>query len=84
MVSRYGVKIRKLANKAKAQQSSLYECPKCGKLKVRRKSFAVWECRSCGAKFAGGAYTPETSVGVTARKVLSGIRGPPELKKSRV
>ncbi len=74
MTSRYGVRIRKLVDSAKKQQSTLYECPKCGKAKVKRESFAKWHCRSCGVSFVGGAYSPETNVGITAKKVIMGIQ----------
>jgi large subunit ribosomal protein L37Ae len=77
MGSRYGVKIRKLVKAARAQQTSKYECPKCGKKKVKHTGFAVWECRSCGCTFAGGAYTPETNIGATARKAIAGIKPAP-------
>lgn len=70
MVSRYGVKLRKKYNEVKRKQSLKYPCPKCGKKKVKRDGFARWLCNSCGAMFAGGAYEPETSAGVSARKAV--------------
>ncbi len=71
MGSRYGVKIRKRYNAVKALQNEWYECPSCGKKKLTRQGTSLWHCRACGAKLAGGAYTPTTSVGVTTKKTLA-------------
>ena len=73
MGSRYGAKIRKREAEVLSRQRAAYECPRCGKRKVRRRGYARWECRSCGAEFAGGAYSPETMVGSAAKKILSTI-----------
>ncbi|MBN2477698.1 50S ribosomal protein L37ae [Candidatus Micrarchaeota archaeon] len=67
---KYGRRIRKLAEAAIEQKRASYECPKCGKKKVRRKSFSLWECRSCGTRFAGGAYTFSTGAGVTSLRLI--------------
>jgi large subunit ribosomal protein L37Ae len=75
MGSHYGVKIRKRENEVLKQQHQLYKCPQCGKKKVQRESYSLWKCRSCGTKIAGGAYSLETSVGVSARKTLASIKG---------
>jgi ribosomal protein eL43 len=71
MGSRYGVKIRKREREVIVKQKTLYECPACRKKKVHREGYAIWRCNSCGSKFAGGAYSLETSVGISARKTLS-------------
>ncbi|MDD5023229.1 MAG: 50S ribosomal protein L37ae [Candidatus ainarchaeum sp.] len=70
MVSRYGRRIRNLAEKADLQRRASYECPKCNKVKVRRKCYAIWKCRSCGSVFAGGAYSFTTPFGETAKRLL--------------
>ena len=70
MVSRYGVKIRSREKKILQQQRLKHACPSCGKKSVRRVSTALWKCRSCGALFAGGAYSPTTTVGAMARKTV--------------
>ena len=74
MVSRYGVKLRKKYDAVKRKQKAKHVCPKCGKRKVKRKSFAEWECRSCGVIFAGGAFEPETEAGALSRKTLEASR----------
>ena len=35
---------------------------------VKRMSVGVWLCRSCGFKFAGGAYSPTTKLGEIAER----------------
>ncbi len=74
MGSRYGRTIRKKESKVLEVQRAKHGCPTCGKKKVKRISNAIWYCKSCCAKFAGGAYAPETAVGETARKFLEGQR----------
>ncbi|MFP3950374.1 MAG: 50S ribosomal protein L37ae [Candidatus Micrarchaeia archaeon] len=69
--SRYGRRIRKLSDTATKRKKDSYECPKCGKRSVKRISYALWECRSCGARIAGGAYTLTTPTANTARKMLA-------------
>lgn len=78
MGSRYGVKHRKKFNEIRRKTTSAFVCAKCGKASVKHAGFALWNCRSCGATFAGGAYSPETMVGASARRVLRGE------KKARV
>lgn len=75
MGSRYGRTIRKREEKVLAMQRDTYACPACGKKSVKRISNALWKCKSCGAEFAGGAYSPQTAVGETARKFIDGQRG---------
>ena len=67
---RYGSRIRKLYTSAEEQKKKLYSCPKCGKVKVKRISFAIWECKACGAKFAGGAYSLTTPTGEMVKRAL--------------
>lgn len=69
--ARFGRKIRKLYEKADEKRRKRYECPKCGKRSVKRVSYALWECRSCGARIAGAAYSLTSEGGETARRVLS-------------
>lgn len=73
MGSHYGKKIRERVRKATAEQKKWHACPQCGKKRVKRVGFALWKCRSCAAEFAGGAYSPETTVGLTARKIIETV-----------
>jgi large subunit ribosomal protein L37Ae len=66
---KFGASIRKLADKAIDAKRARYECPKCHKLKVKRDGTAKWNCRSCGAVFAGGAYSFTTEAGEIAARL---------------
>ncbi|HSD57132.1 MAG TPA: 50S ribosomal protein L37ae [Methanotrichaceae archaeon] len=68
---RYGRKSRKLVADIEEKSKALYDCPQCGRTKVKRTSTAIWSCRKCGYTFAGGCFTPETSLG---RSVLRSVR----------
>jgi large subunit ribosomal protein L37Ae len=58
--ARYGVRIRRRIREVEARQKTWHECPRCAAPRVKRTSTAVWECRKCGYKFAGGSYLPRT------------------------
>lgn len=57
---RYGVRIRRRIREIEARQKTWHECPNCAAPRVKRTSTAIWECRKCGHKYAGGAYFPRT------------------------
>jgi len=71
---RYGAEMRKRADTVDRQRVARYVCPKCGKRKVKRQGHAVWKCRSCGATFAGGAYSLTTAVGETGRRIIADVK----------
>ncbi|MCX8194850.1 MAG: 50S ribosomal protein L37ae [Candidatus Micrarchaeota archaeon] len=67
---RYGSELRKRADKVDQLRRSLFQCPACGKKKVKRQGNSIWACKSCGKTFAGGAYTLTTPAGeIAARSV---------------
>ncbi|MEM2909393.1 MAG: hypothetical protein QW590_01305 [Candidatus Bilamarchaeaceae archaeon] len=68
---KYGARIRKLYEAAIVAAKTAYECPKCHKKKLRRAGNAFWKCRSCGAEFAGGAYSFTTEVGEIASRLMA-------------
>jgi large subunit ribosomal protein L37Ae len=68
---RYGRKSRKLVADMEEKTKALYDCPQCGRTKVKRESTAIWCCRKCGYTFAGGSFVPETSLG---KSVLRSLR----------
>ncbi len=70
----YGVRIRKRLAAVTKQTKAKHPCPYCGKQNVRRKEAGIWECRACGAEFAGGAYTPTTEIGNTAKKFVESVK----------
>lgn len=61
--ARYGIKIRRQIRDVEARVKSKYICPQCQHQTVRRVSTAIWLCKKCNLKFAGGAYTPMTPIG---------------------
>lgn len=71
--SRYGRKTRKRVDAIEKRMNQDHVCPSCGRKAVRRQGTAIWACRKCGAKFAGGAYVPQTPSGRTARRVITGL-----------
>ncbi len=68
---RYGRKSRKLVADMEEKTKAFYDCPQCGRTKVKRESTAIWICRKCGYTFAGGSFVPETSLG---KSVLRSVR----------
>jgi large subunit ribosomal protein L37Ae len=71
---RYGAEMRKRADAVDRQRVAKYVCPTCGKRKVKREGHALWKCRSCGATFAGGAYSLTTAVGETGRRIIADVK----------
>ena len=60
---RYGRKIRKQIADIEDKSKKKYDCPRCGRTRVKRDGTAIWRCTKCGYTFAGGTYVPFTSVG---------------------
>ena len=67
---KYGAKIRKLVEAALKSKMSLYPCPKCSKVKVRRTMNAVWKCKSCENVFAGAAYSLTSEAGIISARLV--------------
>lgn len=72
---RYGVSLRKRYAAVAAEKRARYMCDVCGKTAVKRVSTGIWRCRSCGATYAGGAYTLKTSAGDTINRLISQMGG---------
>lgn len=64
---RYGTRVRKLVLEVERKLRQRYKCPSCGAVKVKRVSTSIWQCRRCGAKFAGAAYSPSALVPAEAK-----------------
>lgn len=54
--SRYGKKIRQKVIDIEKKQKAWQKCPYCSKIRVKRVSKGIWQCRSCNVKFTGRAY----------------------------
>ncbi|MBL7118495.1 50S ribosomal protein L37ae [Candidatus Bathyarchaeota archaeon] len=72
--ARYGVSVRRRLANIESQSKALYECSRCGRRRVRRKSVGLWSCSKCGYIFAGGAYRPSTKMGEVAARAARGIQ----------
>ncbi|MEM2419579.1 MAG: 50S ribosomal protein L37ae [Candidatus Bathyarchaeia archaeon] len=70
--ARYGATVRKRYVKIVTEMKKKHKCPQCGFSKVKRVSVGLWQCRKCGFKFTGGAYTPTTKLGLVAKRVAKG------------
>ncbi len=69
--ARYGLRIRRSLVEIEVLQRQRYVCKRCGKKAVKRVGTAIWECKSCGYKFAGGAYIPVTSASKIVEQAMS-------------
>ncbi|UCD73120.1 MAG: 50S ribosomal protein L37ae [Candidatus Bathyarchaeota archaeon] len=73
--SRYGVRTRRRLSQVESQSRAVYECPRCGRRRVKRISIGIWGCSKCGYTFAGGAHVPLTKLGEIVKRAT---RGTPE------
>ncbi|MFH2028244.1 MAG: 50S ribosomal protein L37ae [Nanoarchaeota archaeon] len=55
--ARYGRKTKKRFGIVEAEQRKLHKCPYCNAVKVKRVALGIWNCRKCGVKFTGRAYS---------------------------
>ena len=70
---RGGRSMRMKLDAVRASTRAKHPCPRCGKNAVRRKSTGIWQCKSCGVIFAGGAYSPSTPVGTVVNRLVGEI-----------
>jgi len=73
--ARYGATVRKRYIEVISNLKKAHKCPRCGAASVRRQSVGVWTCKKCGVVFTGGAYVPETKLGVIAKRAAKGLPG---------
>jgi len=57
-----------------SQKKDTYVCSVCGKKAVRRISTGIWQCKSCGATFAGGAFAPSTEAGKSVERIIAQVQ----------
>lgn len=55
--TRYGWTLKQRFGEIEEEQRKFHKCPYCHKLKVKRISAGIWNCRKCNATFTGKAYT---------------------------
>jgi len=71
--ARYGATVRKRYIEVVTDVKKPHTCPQCRAIAVKRKSVGVWKCKKCGFTFTGGAYTPSTKLGETAKRTARGL-----------
>ena len=72
-LTRGGRLIRLRLRSIRESTSAKHKCPRCEKKAVKRRATGIWECKSCGLIFAGGAYSPSTPVGQVVSRIVSDI-----------
>ena len=55
--ARYGRKVKHRFGVIEAEQRKRHKCPYCNATSVKRVAVGIWNCRKCGAKFTGKAYS---------------------------
>jgi large subunit ribosomal protein L37Ae len=55
---RVGRKLRDEANKIETESRRSRGCPTCSRGKLKRTGAGIWECKTCGYNFTGGAHIP--------------------------
>jgi large subunit ribosomal protein L37Ae len=68
--ARYGRVARRRVAEIESEMRDDHTCPDCGDDRVSRQGTGIWQCESCGYKFAGGTYKPETPGGKTVRRSI--------------
>jgi len=60
--ARYGSKVKQKYGKIEAMQKEKSKCPYCNAPKTKRVAVGIWNCKKCGAKFTGKAYSIKKSI----------------------
>ena len=68
--ARYGRLARRRVAEIESDMHADHVCPECGASAVDRKGTGIWECASCGHRYTGGAYRPETPGGRTVTRSI--------------
>jgi large subunit ribosomal protein L37Ae len=71
--ARYGGTVRKRYVEVVSETRRPHSCPQCRAVAVKRLSVGIWKCRKCDFTFTGGAYTPSTKLGETAKRAARGV-----------
>jgi large subunit ribosomal protein L37Ae len=71
--ARYGGTVRKRYVEVVSETKRPHSCPQCHAVAVKRQSVGIWKCRKCDFTFTGGAYTPSTKLGETAKRAARGV-----------
>ena len=55
--SRYGIRVRRKITEIEALQRKKQKCIYCSKNAAKRIAYGIYQCKACGKKFTGKAYT---------------------------
>jgi large subunit ribosomal protein L37Ae len=80
---RYGRTLKHKLAKIEVEQKQQHKCPYCGKPKVSRVSFGIWQCDKCSAKFTAKAYTVGSKLSL-AEQAAQMVAEAPELRQNEV
>ncbi|ODS42464.1 MAG: hypothetical protein MSIBF_03845 [Candidatus Altiarchaeales archaeon IMC4] len=53
--ARMGRRLRDIISKLEVESRKV-SCPACRSEQVKREAAGIWKCRTCSAKFTGGAH----------------------------
>lgn len=71
---RFGARYGRISRKRVADIERLmrqdHSCPSCDDRSVSRDGTGIWECNSCGYRFAGGSFLPQTPAGMEASRAV--------------
>lgn len=76
--ARYGASLKEKFAKIEREQRKKHDCPYCRKPQVRRVALGIWQCKKCGSKFSGKAYTIGKKVAVKEEIKKEKIEQPEE------
>jgi large subunit ribosomal protein L37Ae len=67
---RYGTPLKEIVRDIEDIQKKPQLCPRCNRKSLRRKGYARWVCKKCGAILAGGAYAPQSKMGSIVERIV--------------
>ena len=62
--TRYGRTTKHNLSKIEAELKKKHKCPYCHKNSAKRVASGIWNCKKCGAKFTGKAYSVSKKIAV--------------------
>ena len=68
--ARNGRTVKERFGKIELEQRKKHKCPYCNYTTVKRLALGIWQCRKCGAKFSGKAYSIKKKIPFKEEKEL--------------
>jgi large subunit ribosomal protein L37Ae len=81
--TRYGRTVKHKVANIEIEQKQNHKCPYCGKPRVSRVSYGIWQCAKCNARFTARAYTVGSKLSL-AEQAAQLMAEAPELKTKEV